>query len=179
MKKVLIYSCLLVTSIAAPNFVVAAEESAALADQKAKISYAIGLNIGNNLKRNGYDIDLNVLTGAIKDVMAGNPPKLTEQDCREILNAAQKELAAKRDEERKKTAEKNRQLGEAFLAKNKEKEGVKTLQVTLPEGKTAEMQYKVLTEGSGNIPKSNDVVTVNYRGTLIDGKEFDSSAKRG
>ena len=86
---------------------------------------------------------------------------------------------AKREEERRKTAEKNKKEGEAFLAENKKKPGIKTLDVKLPDGTTAEMQYKVITEGTGAIPKSNDTVTVNYRGTLINGKEFDSSAKHG
>ena len=76
-------------------------------------------------------------------------------------------------------AEKNKKEGEAFLAENKTKPGIKTLEVTLPNGTTAEMQYKVITEGTGATPKSNDTVTVNYRGTLINGKEFDNSAKRG
>src|SRR5439155_26793393 len=86
-----------------------------------------------------------------------------------------KELMAKKEQEKGKLAEKNRAAGEAFLAANKKKAGVKTHSVTLPDGTSAELQYKVITEGTGAIPKSNDMVTVNYRGTLIDGKEFDSS----
>ena len=90
-----------------------------------------------------------------------------------------KEMSAKREEERQAKAQKNRKEGEEFLAANKSKEGVKTHTVNLPNGKTAELQYKVLTEGTGSMPKSNDVVTVNYKGTLINGTEFDSSAKHG
>src|SRR5262245_59689375 len=176
MKNVLNWICFIGLALATPRLVLAAEDTSGLPDQKAKSSYALGLNIGSSLKRGGYDIDIDVLSGAIKDVFAGNKPKLNEQEAREILATAQKEAAARRDEERKKTAEKNNKLGEAFLAENKKKEGVKALAMTLPDGKTAEMQYKVLTEGTGPIPKSNDMVTVNYRGTLIDGKEFDSSA---
>jgi FKBP-type peptidyl-prolyl cis-trans isomerase FklB len=80
---------------------------------------------------------------------------------------------------RTQVADKNKKEGEAFLAENKKKEGVKTQAVTLQDGATAELQYKVITAGTGDIPKSNDTVTVNYRGTLVNGKEFDSSAKHG
>jgi len=157
----------------------AADEKAELKDQKTKISYAIGMNIGNNLKRSGYDVDVDVLAGAIRDVLAGKEMKMTEPQAREALMAYQKEMTAKREEERAAKAEKNRKEGEAFLAENKKKEGVKTHTVTLQDGKTAELQYKVLKEGTGPLPKTNDIVTANYRGTLINGTEFDSSAKQG
>ncbi len=104
---------------------------------------------------------------------------MTEPQAREAQMAYQKEMTAKREEERAAKAEKNRKEGEAFLAENKKKEGVKTHAVTLPDGKTAELQYKVLKEGTGPLPKTNDIVTANYRGTLINGTEFDSSAKQG
>ncbi len=156
-----------------------AKDTSGLQDQKQKISYAIGLNIGANLKRGSYDVDVDILAGAIKDVLAGREAKLTDQQAREVLQAYQKEMNAKRDEERRKLAEKNREIGEKFLAENKKKEGTKTHTVTLPDGKTAEFQYKVITDGTGAIPKASDTVSVNYRGTLIDGKEFDNSAKRG
>jgi FKBP-type peptidyl-prolyl cis-trans isomerase FklB len=157
-----------------------AEEKAPFKDQKEKISYGIGMNIGNNLKRSGYDVDVDVLAGAIKDVMSGKELRLNDAQAREALMNYQKELNAKREEERMKLAEKNRKEGEAFLAENKKKEGIKILTVTLADGtNTAELQYKILTEGTGEMPKSNDTVTVNYRGTLINGTEFESSAKRG
>jgi len=157
----------------------AADDKAELKDQRTKISYGIGMNIGNNLKRSGYDVDVDVLAGAIRDVLAGKEMKMTEPQAREALMAYQKEMTAKREAERTQKAEKNRKEGDEFLAANKKKEGVKTHTVTLPDGKTAELQYKVLKEGTGPMPKSNDVVTVNYRGTLINGTEFDSSAKQG
>ena len=162
-----------------PTARAAADDKAELKDQKTKISYGIGMNIGNNLKRSGYEVDVDVLAGAIRDVLAGKELKMTEPQAREALMAYQKEMTAKREEERAQKAEKNRKEGEAFLAENKKKEGVKTHTVTLPDGKTAELQYKMLKEGTGPMPKSNDVVTVNYRGTLINGTEFDSSAKQG
>jgi len=156
-----------------------AEDKPALKDQKEKVSYGIGMNVGSNLKRGGYDVDVEVLAGAIKDAIAGKEMKLTEQEARDVLQAYQKELAAKKTEEQHKAAEKNRKDGEEFLTENKKKPDIKTHTVTLADGTTAEMQYKVITEGTGAIPKSNDVVSVNYRGTLTNGKEFDSSAKNG
>ena len=151
----------------------------ALKDDKDKMSYAIGADIGRNLKRSGVELDFDVLSGALKDALAGQPSKLTDQQVQEAIGTFRKEAMAKRDEDRRKTTEKNRAEGAAFLTENKKKPGVKTLDVKLPDGTTAEMQYKVITEGTGAIPKSNDTVTVNFRGTLINGKEFDSTAKRG
>ena len=148
-------------------------------EQKENISYAIGMNIGTNIKRGGVDLDVDVISGAIKDVMAGRDLKLTEQQAQEAMRSYQVEARSKHEEMQKKAAEKNKKEGEAFLEANKKKEGVKIHPVTLPDGTTAEMQYKVITDGTGATPKSNDTVTVNYRGTLINGKEFDSSAKRG
>jgi len=157
----------------------AADEKSELKDTKAKVSYGIGMNFGNNLKRSGYEVDVDILTAAIKDVVSGKETKLTEAQAREVLMSYSKEMSAKREEERQAKAQKNRKEGEEFLAANKSKEGVKTHTVNLPKGGTAELQYKVLTEGTGSMPKSNDVVTVNYKGTLINGTEFDSSAKHG
>jgi FKBP-type peptidyl-prolyl cis-trans isomerase FklB len=148
-------------------------------EQKENMSYAIGMDIGKNLKRAGVELDLDVLSSALKGAMAGQPSKLTDQQAQEAIGAFRREAMAKRDEERLKTAEKNHKEGAAFLAENKKKPGIKTFDVKLPDGTAAEMQYKVITEGTGASPKSTDTVTVNYRGTLIDGKEFDNSAKRG
>ena len=148
-------------------------------EQMDQWSYAIGMNIGNGVKRGGVDLDVDVLANAIKDVLAGRELKLTDQQAQEAWRSYQMESRTKQEEMRKQQAEKNKKEGEAFLAENKKKPGVKTQTVTLANGMTAEMQYKVITEGTGAIPKSNDTVTVNYRGTLINGKEFDSSAKHG
>jgi FKBP-type peptidyl-prolyl cis-trans isomerase len=154
-------------------------DTSGLKDEKEKVSYSIGMNWGNMLKRSGYEVDVDVLANAIRDIMAGKEPKLSDQQAREVMMAYQNEMRTKREEEQKKAAEKNRQEGDKFLAENKSKPGVKTKTVTLADGATAEMQYKVLTEGTGEMPKSNDVVSVNYTGKLINGKEFDSSAKHG
>lgn len=149
-----------------------------LTTQKDKVSYAVGMSIGQNLKRSGFEVDVDLVAAGIKASLAGTP-KLTEEEARNAINAYQTELRAKKEEERKQLAEKNRKLGAEFLAANKSKEGVKTHTVTMPDGTTSELQYKVIADGTGAVPKSNDTVTVNYRGTLIDGREFDSSIKRG
>ncbi len=146
---------------------------------KENMSYAIGTDIGHNLKRGGVELDLDVMSSALKNAVAGGESKLTDQQIQEAIGNYRKEAMAKRQEIQKASAEKNKKEGEAFLAANKTKPGIKTLEVKLPDGKTAEMQYKVITEGTGAIPKTNETVSVNYKGTLIDGKEFDSSAKHG
>ena len=143
-----------------------------LTNQIEKVSYGIGMGWGTQLKRSGFEVDVSTLAAAISDVLSDKPLKMTEPQAREAIFAYQRDLQAQK-------AEKNRKEGEAFLAENKKKADVKTHIVTLPDGKTAELQYKIITQGSGEVPKSNDVVVVNYRGTLINGKEFDSSARRG
>jgi FKBP-type peptidyl-prolyl cis-trans isomerase len=148
-------------------------------EQKDQWSYAIGMNIGGSIKRGGVDLDVDSMANAIKDVLAGRTPKLTDQQAQDAWRTYQVESRSKQDEVRKQKAEKNKKDGEAFLAENKKKPGVKTQLVSLPGGVTAEMQYKVITEGTGAVPKSNDTVVVNYRGTLANGTEFDSSTKRG
>jgi FKBP-type peptidyl-prolyl cis-trans isomerase FklB len=116
--------------------------------------------MGGSLKKNGIEVDQDALHRGIKDGLTGGAPLMTDQEMKESIVALQKDLQAKR-------AEKNT----AFLEENKKKDGV----VSLPSG----LQYKVLTPGTGKSPKATDSVTVNYRGTLIDGTEFDSSYKRG
>jgi FKBP-type peptidyl-prolyl cis-trans isomerase len=150
----------------------AADEKTAFKDEKEKASYAVGIFVGNQIKRSNMDVDLNTLVSAVNDVLAGKDLRLTDMQASEAIRSYQTEA-------RKKVAEKNKKDGEAFLAENKSKPGVQTISVPLPDGTNAEMQYKVITEGTGEIPKSNDTVKVNYKGTLLNGKEFDSSYKRG
>lgn len=150
---------------------VGAEEGLVLKDQKDKVSYSIGMDIGNNLKKQSIDIDPDILAQGLKDAFSGGKTLLTEQEFRDILAAFQKDFRAKQIERAKELVEKNKKEGEAFLEENKKKEGV----ITLPSG----LQYKVITESTGETPKLTDTVTVNYRGTLIDGTEFDSSYRRG
>jgi FKBP-type peptidyl-prolyl cis-trans isomerase FklB len=141
-------------------------------DAKDKASYGIGMYFGNQIKRSTMDVDLDEVMVGIKDVLAGKDLRLTDQQSQEAIMAYQKEARAK-------ASEKNKKEGDAFLAENKNKPGVKTATVKLPDGTTSEMQYKVITEGTGPIPKSNDVVTINFRGTTVGGKEIESSAKTG
>jgi FKBP-type peptidyl-prolyl cis-trans isomerase FklB len=147
-------------------------------EMKHNMSYAIGTDIGSNLKRGGVDLDIEVLTGAMKDAMAGKPSQLADPQVKEAINNYRTAARAKQEETRRLASEKNKKEGAAFLAENKKKPDIKTLEVKLADGTTAEMQYKVITEGTGATPKTNDSVTVNYRGTLINGKEFDNSNKR-
>jgi FKBP-type peptidyl-prolyl cis-trans isomerase len=151
--------------------------SASFKSEKEKISYSIGVNIGSAMKSQQFDVDVDVVSSAIKDVISGRETKLTPQQAMENIRAYQREMATKRMEEIKKQAEKNKKDGEAFLAANKSKPGVKTQIVTLADGNAAELQYKVSKEGTGEIPRSNDLVEVSFRGTSPGGKEFASSAK--
>jgi FKBP-type peptidyl-prolyl cis-trans isomerase FklB len=148
-----------------------AAEDTALKDQKDKVSYSIGVNIGNSLKTLPVEVNLDLIIKGIRDMVSGTPSLMTDQEIRETMTAFQKEVTAKYAEKMKALGEKNKKEGEAFLAENKKKEGV----TTLPDG----LQYKVLTAGAGKKPTDADSVTVQYRGTLIDGTEFDSSFKRG
>ncbi len=143
----------------------------ALKTLKEKGSYAIGMTIGTQLKRDSLDPDLAALMKGIKDALAGGKTLITQAEGREAMAAFQKETEAKRTDRAKDIGEKNKKEGEAFLAENKKKEGVKTL----PSG----LQYKVIKPGSGKSPKATDTVVTHYRGTLIDGTEFDSSYGRG
>jgi FKBP-type peptidyl-prolyl cis-trans isomerase FklB len=150
---------------------VSAEEKLTLKDQKDKVSYSMGINIGNNLKKQSIDVNPDALANGIKDALSGGKALMTEQEINETMTAFQKEMMAKQTERLKKLGEKNEKEGEAFLGENKKKEGV----ITLPSG----LQYKVIKEGTGEIPTLIDTVTIHYRGTLIDGTEFDSSLRRG
>jgi FKBP-type peptidyl-prolyl cis-trans isomerase FklB len=122
-------------------FQVSAEENLVLKNEKDKVSYIIGLEIGKNFKKQLIDIDPDILTRGIKDGISGGKPLLTEQEVQETTITFQKELMAKQQELTKKLGEKNKKEGEAFLAENKKKEGVKTL----PSG----LQYKVIKAGTG------------------------------
>ena len=148
-----------------------AEEKKALQTTKEKQSYSIGVDMGNRLKSSAIDVDVEVLAQGLKDAVTGGKLLLTEQEMKETLTGLQKELMEKQAERTKQMSEKNKKEGEAFLSENKKKEGVKTL----PSG----LQYKVIKEGTGKTPKAEDTVVTNYRGTLTDGTEFDSSYKRG
>lgn len=155
-----------------------AQDTPATTNSTEKLSYSIGVSIGNSIKRGGFEVDPKVVGQAINDVLTGGELKINEQQAQEAIMAYQQELRAKREQERVKLAEKNRVAAEEFLAANKSKEGVKIHGVKQGET-TVELQYKVLAEGSGGSANLDDNVTFNYSATTIDGKEIDSTAKRG
>jgi len=136
-----------------------------------KSSYAIGMNIGKNLKRDSVEVDPAILLRGLKDALAGNKLLLTDEEAKAALTALQTEVRAKEEAKTKAAAVENKKAGEAFLAANKTKEGV----VTLPSG----LEYKIIKEGTGPKPAAEDTVLCHYRGTLVDNTEFDSSYKRG
>jgi FKBP-type peptidyl-prolyl cis-trans isomerase FklB len=143
----------------------------ALKDQKAKNSYALGMNVGRAADGQIADFDLDAFVQGVRDVLAGGKTLLTPDELAAVMTQLQPEISARRAEKMKIASDANKIAGAAFLAENKSKDGV----VTLPSG----LQYKIITEGTGPKPALTDVVVCNYRGTLLDGKEFDSSYKRG
>jgi FKBP-type peptidyl-prolyl cis-trans isomerase FklB len=147
----------------------------ALKTRKEKFSYALGMNIGNglgaNLKKQSVEVDPNLVAQGLKDSMGDGKTRLTEDEAKAVLTEVQNEVRQQQQGKVKEAADKNKTEGEKFLADNKAKDGV----VTLPSG----LQYKILTEGTGAKPTAADTVVCNYRGTLLDGTEFDSSYKRG
>jgi len=138
---------------------------------KDKLSYAIGLNVGKNLHRDTIDIDPAILLRGLKDALANGKTLMTDDEVKAAMIALQTDLRKRQAEQAQIAGDKNKKDGEAFLAANKTKPGV----VALPSG----LQYKILTEGTGPIPTANDTVVCNYKGTLLDNTEFDSSYKRG
>jgi FKBP-type peptidyl-prolyl cis-trans isomerase FklB len=148
-----------------------AADAPELTNDKEKISYSIGMDIGGNLKRGSVEVDPDLLAKGLKDSYGGGKTILTEDEARKTIADFQKTLMAKQAETMQKLSEKNKADGEKFLAENAKKEGVKTL----PSG----LQYKEITPGKGKSPKTTDTVSTHYKGTLIDGTEFDSSYKRG
>ncbi|MCU0588995.1 MAG: FKBP-type peptidyl-prolyl cis-trans isomerase [Syntrophobacteraceae bacterium] len=159
----------------------AAEPSKAKAElktNKEKLSYTLGYDVGRRIKQNAVELDMEVFVKAFRDGMSGREGVLSEEEMKAALVPLQEEMKTRRVEDAKKKAEQNKELSEknkaagaTFLAETAKKEGV----VTLPSG----LLYKVVKEGAGKTPQKTDTVAVNYRGTLIDGTEFDSSYKRG
>lgn len=148
-----------------------AAEKLELKDQKDKVSYSLGYQFGQGAKSQGLDINLELYASGVRDALSGTNPQLSQEEIRKTVSDLQQRIAAIRQKGLKEMAEKNLLEGKAFLEENKKKEGV----IILPSG----LQYKVLAEGSGKTPKAADNVTVNYKGTLINGAEFDNSYKRG
>jgi FKBP-type peptidyl-prolyl cis-trans isomerase FklB len=149
---------------------VSAQKKKTPVTEKEKVSYSIGVNLAKSFQMQGIDIDPNMIALGIKDALAKGSLAMTEKDMESTMMSFQKNMSVKTDAKRKVESEKNRKEGEVFLTANKKKPGV----VTLPSG----LQYKVITMGNGPKPTAEQTVKCHYRGTLVDGKEFDSSYKR-
>jgi FKBP-type peptidyl-prolyl cis-trans isomerase FklB len=166
--KITAWTLTICLGLAAPLF---AADKNVLKDEKARASYAIGMTMAHTLQRQGIEVDADLVARGVKDMLSGTTTLLTPDQAQETLMAFQKEFVASQQKKHEELAVKNKAAGDAFLATNKNNPGV----VTLLDG----LQYKVLTNGTGVMPKATDTVTVHYRGTLLDGTEFDSSIKRG
>jgi FKBP-type peptidyl-prolyl cis-trans isomerase FklB len=142
-----------------------------LTTDKQKASYAIGMNVGTSIRRQSVDVDPDILARGLKDALAGGKTLLTDDQAKAALTAIQAQARKAQEEKAQVAAVANKKEGDAFLAENKTKPGV----VALPSG----LQYKILTEGTGPKPTAEDSVLCNYRGTLLNGTEFDSSARHG
>lgn len=145
-------------------------EETLLKNQKDKVSYVMGVISGDDLKKKSIDVDPNVMMRGVRDALSGEELLLTDPEIRRVLSELSIELAIKQADRRFALEVKNKEKGEAFLAENKVQDGVKTL--------SSGLQYKALKDGAGKSPKATDQVVVHYRGTKIDGTEFDSSYQR-
>jgi FKBP-type peptidyl-prolyl cis-trans isomerase FklB len=164
-------SCIALLCLVALTIQLSAQKKPTLTTEKDKVSYIIGTDIAKNLKKQGIDIDPELLFKGLKDAFTDQKLLLSDEEIQQVMSAFQQEMMAQQSKKAGELAEKNQKEGEAFLAANKKKDSV----ITLASG----LQYKVITEGAGKMPTLNDTVTTNYRGTLIDGTEFDNSYKRG
>ena len=149
----------------------AAQEAPALKTDKEKLSYAMGMDLGGQLKAQAVEIDPNLFAEGLKTVLAGGKTLMTDAEAKAAISQLQLARVAQQTAALQASGAKNKTEGDAFLAANKAKDGV----VTLPSG----LQYKVITNGTGPKPTLEQTVVCQYRGALIDGKEFDSSYKRG
>ncbi len=148
-----------------------AQDNVELKSQKDSISYAIGMNIGNSFRTQEIEVDRDVLMAGMKNAMEEKNVKLTEEQAMAVMQAFQQQMMQKQMEKQKKQGEENKVEGDKFLAENAKKEGVKVT--------ASGLQYKVVKMGDGAIPTKDDKVECHYKGTLIDGKVFDSSYDRG
>jgi FKBP-type peptidyl-prolyl cis-trans isomerase len=148
----------------------APQQDPAFQNWKDKLSYAIGADLARGLRWQRVDVNVDVLVGALRDALAGKKLVMTQEEATATLKRFENEQKQDYDHAEAMLSEKNKEAGDAFFAENLKKEGV----VTLPSG----LQYKILKQGDGKKPTLEDVVVCNYRGTLLDGTEFDSSYKR-
>lgn len=161
-----IFCCLLVL-----GFTCTSAAALELQNEKDKISYSVGYQVGGDFKRQKIDLNAAALTKGIEDAMGEGQPLMAPEEMRNTLIELKKRVVAVQEEARQQARERYLAEGQAFFTENAKKEGV----VTLPSG----LQYKVIKTGSGSKPQAADTVSVNYRATFIDGTEFDSSARDG
>jgi FKBP-type peptidyl-prolyl cis-trans isomerase FklB len=164
------YTFWLVAGVLTLSHPCSAGEPVELKDQNEKANYSIGYQIGGDFRRQGVAITPEVLISGVEDALSGAESRMTDEEMRDTLVSLKQRTASAEQEAGQQATQDNLAKGEAFLAKNATREGV----TTLPSG----LQYKVIKAGSGPSPKRTDQVTVHYRGTLIDGTEFDSSYSR-
>jgi FKBP-type peptidyl-prolyl cis-trans isomerase FklB len=145
--------------------------ASAFKTQKEKLSYAIGMEMGKGVKTQGIDVDPALLTQGLNDALSGGKPRMSEEELKQVITALQQDLRQKQTASQQAAGAENKAKGDAYLAENAKKEGV----VALPDG----LQYKILTAGQGKKPAETDTVLCNYKGTFIDGTEFDSSTQAG
>ena len=154
-----------------------------LADDNARVGYAYGMLSGQQTrqawKQQDVDLDPEAYARGIKDGVTGADTLLTTNEAVQAFNTFRTEFTAKQQQKRLALVAKNKADGDMFLLTNKINSGIKLLSVALPTGQTSELQYLILTNGTGAVPVAGDTVTVNYRGTLLDDTEFDSSYKAG
>jgi FKBP-type peptidyl-prolyl cis-trans isomerase FklB len=153
------------------SFAAAAQDAPEIKTDKDKFSYALGMNFGEKLRQQGLELDPAVFGKAFAESFSGAKTAMTDQEMQTLLTAAAQEIRKKQAAQQAEKSEAAQKEGEAFLAGNKTKEGV----VTLPSG----LQYKILNAGTGEKPTLDDTVVCNYKGTLINGTEFDASSKHG
>lgn len=167
MKKIIL-TAVLFSAVGARVF---ADDTNVLSDEKTRISYAIGMTIGSDFQRQNIDVDTTMFVRGLNDAKSGGATLLTVPEMQATLKQFRQEMMAKQAKMQAEMAVTNKTIGEAFLATNKNNPGV----IALADG----LQYKVITAGTGAKPTPDLSVSVNYRGTFLDGKEFDSSAKLG
>jgi FKBP-type peptidyl-prolyl cis-trans isomerase len=161
------FSVLVTLAVGACN----AGSSADLESFEGRSSYAVGVDFGNNLKRTGVEFDIPSLMMGVSDVLEDREPQLTNEEIGQVLQELSTQMQQAQQQQVGEVSQRNTAEGQAYLAENGQRDGVTTTESGL--------QYEVITQGNGARPAATDQVSVNYRGTLIDGTEFDSSYERG
>jgi len=170
MKSNLLLKWIVLLAVGLVATLASAEQDPVLKTQKDRQSYALGVEVAKNWKQQGVDFDPKIVIRGMRDALEANRLLLSDHDLKSALNGIASQLRQKKAQDRLTAMQDNKKKGEAFLAENKTREGV----VTLPSG----LQYKVLKEGSGRKPTQTDAIECRYRGTLIDGTEFENSGEK-